>query len=386
MIKKKSEFFADFHDPAFRVELILFCSVLFILFFSAIMIFSASNITASYRFGDPFFFLKRQLIWSFLGLMMLFTGYFLSYKKWQNFSLLFMLISLLLLILVLIPSIGHSVGGARRWLRFGGVGIQPSELAKVAFIFYTADWLDRKHQVMNKNFFVFLPKIFLLMLTVCLIYLEPDLGTTVIIIAIVFSMYFIAGVSKKYIFIFWGLVLSFFAYALLSTPYRLKRVLSFLNPWQHFSDVGYQVVQSYLAIANASFLGTGIGGSKLKLLYLPESHTDFILSIIIEELGVLGSLIVFGFFLIFTYLGIKIALQTDNYFARLVAFGITFLISFQAIMNIAVVTGAIPTKGIPLPFFSFGGSSFVVSMFCIGVLLNIARESRHNIAAKISNY
>ena len=303
-------------------------------------------------------------------------GYVIDYKRWEEYSFFLMMISIFFLGIVLIPQIGHAVGGARRWLRFGMIGFQPSEFAKISFIFYTASWLDRKYQLMNKNFLMFFVKIFLFALAVFLIYMEPDLGTTILLVMIVFSMYIVAGLSKRYILGLMGLILPFIMYGLFSTPYRLKRVLAFLNPWQYFSDSGYQVVQSYLAIANAGFFGRGIGGSKLKLLYLPEAHTDFVFPIIIEELGFFGTISVVGFFVIFTYIGIKIALRTKNYFAKLTAFGITVAISYQALMNIAVVTGTIPTKGIPLPFFSFGGSSLVISMFVVGVLLNISKSCR----------
>lgn len=353
----------------------LFFSVLAIVLFSVLMIFSASSVIASERFGDPFFFLKRHVIWVFLGFVFMFFGYLVNLKKIQNLSLVFVILCIIFLVAVLIPHIGTSVGGARRWIRFLGFGFQPSEFAKLAFIIYLSSWLDRKYQIMNQNILVFVPNLFLLAATMFLIYKEPDLGTIVLIVLVVFSMFIVAGIHKKYIFTLILGALPLLAYGVFGTAYRFKRVLAFLNPWEHFSGTGYQVVQSYLAIANSGVLGRGLGGSQLKLSYLPEAHTDFIFSIIIEELGILGTSIVLGFFIIFTIIGIRISLKAPTYFTKMLAFGITISIGFQALMNIAVITGSMPTKGIPLPFLSFGGSSLVISMLEVGILLNIFKDS-----------
>ncbi len=342
------------------------------------MIFSASSIFANEKFADPFFFLKKHIVWTCLGFISLFVGCLIPVKKLQTFSLIFVFLNLALLILVLFPSIGQSVGGARRWIRFFGFGIQPSEIAKLVFIIYTASWLDRKHQLMNQNFLTLLPNLFLLLTTFFLIYKEPDLGTVVLITMVLMSMYVIAGISKKYLISLFLAFIPFLVYSLIWTPYRLKRLIAFLNPWDYFSSSGYQVVQSYLAIANSGIFGRGIGGSQLKLLYLPEAHTDFIFSIIIEELGVFSVIGIIGFFIIFTIIGIRISLKTTDYFTKMLAFGITLSIAYQAMVNIAVITGSIPTKGITLPFLSFGGSSLLISMFETGILLNIFNTLRKN--------
>lgn len=353
---------------------VLFVLTIAIVLFSILMIFSASSVIASEKFGDPFFFLKRHIVWVCLGFAFMFFGYLIDLKKIQNLSLFFVLFCIILLVAVLIPHIGTSVGGARRWIRFLGFGFQPSEFAKLAFIVYLSSWLDRKYQIMNQNAFVFIPNLLLMAITMLLIYKEPDLGTIILMVMVVFSMFIVAGIHKKYIFTLILSALPFLAYGVFGTAYRFKRVLAFLNPWEHFSGTGYQVVQSYLAIANSGILGRGLGGSQLKLSYLPEAHTDFIFSIIIEELGILGSSAVLLFYIIFTIIGIRISLKAPTYFTKMLAFGITTSIGYQSLMNIAVITGSMPTKGIPLPFLSFGGSSLVISMLEVGILLNIFKD------------
>jgi cell division protein FtsW len=353
---------------------LLFFSVVAIVLFSILMIFSASSVLASEKFGDPFFFLKRHIIWVCLGFSFMFIGYIIDLKKIQYLSLFLLILCIILLVAVLIPGIGTTVGGARRWIRFLGFGFQPSEFAKLAFIIYLSSWLDRKHQVMNQYAVVFIPNLLLMSVTMLLIFKEPDLGTIVLMGMVVFSMYIVAGINKKYIFTLILAGIPVLVYGIMGTAYRLKRVLAFLNPWEHFSGTGYQVVQSYLAIANSGILGRGLGGSQLKLSYLPEAHTDFIFSIIIEELGILGTSVVIFFYIILTIIGIRISLKAPTYFTKMLAFGITTAIAYQALMNIAVITGSIPTKGIPLPFLSFGGSSLVVSMLEVGILLNIFKD------------
>lgn len=354
---------------------ILFFLVLFINLFSIFMIYSASSPSALERFGDSFFFLKRHLFWFFTSYIALFVGYLLNLKKLQNLSIFLVFISIFFLILVLVPGIGTEVGGARRWLRIAGLGFQPSELAKIVFIIYLAGWLDRKHQIMNKNFSSLFTNLVLLGIGMLLIYKEPDLGTIVLMSLVFFLMFIVSGIDKKYIAFLFASGLSVGIYGIISTPYRVKRVLAFLDPFAHARDSGYQVVQSFLAIGNAGIFGKGIGGSTLKLLYLPEAHTDFILAIIIEELGIIGNTIVIFFYIFFIYIATRIILKTEIYFYRIMGFGLIMCIAFQAFINISVVTGLFPTKGIPLPFFSFGGTSLVMSMFSVGLILNIYKNT-----------
>jgi cell division protein FtsW len=339
------------------------------------MIFSASSPIAAEKFNSSFYFLKRHLLWLMIGYIFLFLGYLIDLKKLQNISIFLMFFAIILLLLVLFPSIGYSVGGAKRWIRVSNFGFQPSEIAKIIFIIYLASWLDRKHQFMNRNFTHLLPNFILLGTALVLIYKEPDLGTVILMGIIFLLMFIVSGIDKKYIISFFVLGTAGFFYSIISTSYRLKRVLAFLNPFDHFSDSGYQVVQSYLAIANSGIFGKGIGGSKLKLLYLPEAHTDFIFSIIIEELGIFGTTSVILFYILFVFISTKIILKENNYFSKLLGFGLIMSISTQAFINIAVITGTFPTKGITLPFLSFGGTSLVMTMFSAGIILNIYKRT-----------
>ncbi len=350
--------------------------VILLVLLGIIMVFSTSAILAYQRCNDPYFFLKRQIIWAIIGFLFLFIFLRIDYNKLQPYCRFLFFSTLILLIIIFIPGIGHSVKGSSRWIKIGMINVQPSELAKFALIFYMADFLDRKQSKINEVKKVFIPFIFIVSIYLFLIYLEPDFGTT-FVIGITFIVLLIFGnVRLRYIF---GLLLIYFPLvylALFRVFYRKERLVAFLNPWLHYSGKGYQIIQALLAFGAGGILGKGWGESQIKLFYLPNPHTDFIFSVIGEELGFIGASLVIIMFIIFLVKGMNVSLKAPNLFGTLVAAGIVFIISFQAIVNICVVTKIIPPTGITLPFISYGGSSLVCSLAAVGVLLNISSHRK----------
>jgi len=361
-------------DKPKSMDIQLLVIVLVLVMIGLIMIFSASSIMAGERFGDPFFFLKRQMIWLVIGCFAMCVGMYFDYSYLQKISFPILILSIILLILVTFPSIGVCIGGARRWIRLGFIGFQPSEFAKLSLIIYTAGWIDRKQSRLLKGYTVYIPKLFIVGIILFLIYIEPDLGTTALLFVIVLALHYAGGLKLKYLTAVFIASIPGLYYAILSSPYRRRRLFAFLNPWDDAQGSGYQIIQSLLALGSGGITGVGIGSSKLKLLYLPEPHTDFIYPIIAEELGLIGSLGVILLFAYLCYRGVKISLFSRDLFGRLLAFGLIMMIAFQAMVNIAVTTGMLPTKGMPLPFISFGGSSLVVMLFSVGVILNISKH------------
>jgi cell division protein FtsW len=363
-------------DSTGHIDLPLLITVVILVAFGLVMVFSASSVAASQKYGDAFFFLKRQVMWLVIGFIALIIAQRIEYTFWHKVSFLMVIASFLMLVLVLIPGIGVTVAGARRWFRLSFIGFQPSEFAKLSLIIYTASWIDRKQSKIQKDIFlVYLPKLVMIGMILLLILKEPDLGTTVLLSSTLICMHFVGGLRLKYLIALFLTALPALYYAIFSSGYRRRRIFAFLNPWEHAQSSGYQIIQSLLAVGSGGITGVGIGASKLKLLYLPEAHTDFIYPIIAEELGIIGALGVIGLFAYFCYRGIKISIYSRDYFGKLLAFGLTMLIVFQSIINIGVTIGMLPTKGMPLPFISFGGSSLVILLFSVGIILNISKHS-----------
>jgi cell division protein FtsW len=305
----------------------------------------------------------------------LYIGYRVPYKFWASISMWLLLFSAALLILVLIPSIGHEVGGARRWLKLGNFGLQPSELAKYSVIIFLSRWLSY-HQEQIKSFTRgFLPPIMILGFIVGMILIEPDLGTSLALGVVGLILLFVAGVRIRYLLSLFFISLPILYYFIADVPYRRARILAFLDPWKDPKGVGFQIIQSFIALGSGGWTGVGLGESRQKLFYLPEAHTDFIFSIIGEELGFVGAVIVCLAFLILFILGFRIVLKMNDLTGHLMGLGIVSFLALQTLVNIGVVTGTLPTKGLPLPFISFGGSSLVLSMAGIGILMNLAVSS-----------
>jgi cell division protein FtsW len=300
-----------------------------------------------------------------------------DYKIFRKFAKPALILSFLLLVLVLIPGIGREVAGARRWFRFKFISFQPSELANIAIIVYVADFIARKEDQMRMFFRGFLPPICVLGLAVILILLQPDLGTAVALGMVIFIMLFIAGVRLSYLLSIIMLSLPVLYLLIFSVPYRRMRIMAFLNPWLDPKGGGFQIIQSQVALGSGGIFGIGLGHSRQKLFYLPAAHTDFIFSIIGEELGFIGTVGVIILFMILIQQGLKIIKHAPDRFSYFLSLGLILMISLKAVINIGVSCGVLPTKGLPLPFISYGGSSFIFDLVSVGMLMNIARSGEY---------
>jgi cell division protein FtsW len=355
----------------------LFTTAVLLVAIGIVMIYSSSSIYAWERYRDSAFFLKRHLAFILIGCVVTFIIMGIDYRKFQRFAKPLLVIAFLLLVLVLIPGIGREVSGARRWFRFKFLSFQPSEFANLAIIIYIADFISRKGRQISDFFRGLLPPICVLGVFALLILAQPDLGTTVALSSVVLLLLFVAGVRPAYII---SLILTSIPalYLLIfSVPYRRNRILAFLNPWADPRGTGFQIIQSQLALGSGGIFGVGLGHSKQKLFYLPAAHTDFIFSIIGEELGLIGTLGVIIIFMAFLIQGLKITKSAPDKFGYFLAMGLLLMVCLKATINIGVSCGLLPTKGLPLPFISYGGSSFIFDMLCLGILMNIARVGEY---------
>lgn len=355
---------------------VLLAVTIVLTLFGIVMVFSASQVTALSEYHDSFYFLKRQVIWVVIGFCLLFLLANIDYRRLRYLSLSFLGVSIALLVAALIPGVSTVAGGASRWLVFGPLGVQPSEVAKLAMVIFCADLLSRRKERLGNLFDLVMPIVPLVGLMALLIVLQPDLGTFVIIAATVFVLLFVAGAKLRHLLLLGLSGLSLVTLLIFSAPYRRARLLSFLNPWGDPMESGFHIIQSLIALGSGRVFGLGLGMSRQKFFYLPAAHTDFIFAIIGEELGLIGTLAVILSFLIITYIGIKIAFRSSSLFGRLMAAGITTLIATQAVINMGAVTGLLPITGVPLPLVSFGGSSLVFTLMGIGILLNISSGGR----------
>ncbi len=338
------------------------------------MIYSSSSIWAEFKYADSLKYVKQQSLFFVIGIfVMLFCSKMnLSFlKKRANMTLLACFI---LLILVLIPGIGTIRNGSRSWFGIGGLGIQPSEFAKLGLIIFTAKYLARNEKNMQEVKKGALPIFLVIAIFFALIMLEPDFGTAMVMALTLIALIFASGLKISFFIKLGVLGLVGIVGLIIAAPYRIARIVSFLNPWSDPLGSGYQIIQSLYAIGPGGLLGQGFLNSRQKHFYLPEPQTDFIFSIISEEFGFLGVLIVCGFFFFIFYRMVKIALKCNDLFSKYLVFGLAFGIFIQASLNLAVVVGLIPVTGVTLPFFSYGGSSLLMSMISIGIILNISRK------------
>ncbi len=339
------------------------------------MLYSSSAIYAYEKSGDAAFFLKKHLWFLLLGFIFMFCAMSVKLAKVERSSRILMSAAILLLLAVLVPGVGVAVRGARRWFRIAGVvSFQPSEFAKFAVIIYLASFVSRKGYRIKDLLRGYIPVSAVILLTSGLILLQPDFGTSVSVFIMGFLIIFASGAKLKHLMTTALLAIPFLYYLVFSVPYRRKRMLIFLNPWREAEGGGFQIVQSLIALGSGGLLGVGLGQSKQKLFYLPESHTDFIFSIIGEELGFAGAICVVILFGVFVWQGMRAFFREHRPFNKILIFGITGMIGFEALVNIGVNMGAFPTKGLPLPFVSYGGSSLVFHMAALGLLLNAMRE------------
>ncbi len=358
-------------------SILLFATIMLILI-GLVMVFSSSGVYAMEKYNDPYYFLKRQLAWVAIGSLAMWFARKIDYRGLEKSTYYIMGATLLMLIAVMVPGLGKEVGGARRWLAVGGFTFQPSELAKFALILFIAKSLVKRSDQLKNFAYGYLPKLIVLGFFFVPILFQPDFGAAVIICAVAFTMLVIAGLRSKFLIYSVLAVIPLLIVAVMNVGYRKKRIVAFLNPWEHESSSGFQVIQSFYAFGRGGIFGTGIGNSSQKLFYLPEAHTDFIFSVIGEELGFVGALIIIFLFSILIWRGFAIAYHAKDSFGVHVAIGLTLLIGIQAFMNMGVTVGLLPTKGLTLPFVSNGGSSLVILMLSIGVLLNISGKPIKN--------
>ena len=354
---------------------VLFLVVLGLLGLGIVMVYSASAILATDRFRDPYFFLRRQLFWAILGFGVLWSVMTIDYRRWRPLVLPILVAAFVLLVLVLVPPFGQSINGTRRWLRWGPVSLQPTELAKLALVLYLADFLARRQAVIGSFFRGVLPPLVVTGGVAGLVLLQPDLGSSVALVAVVLCMIFLAGARFGHMALIGAAAVPIAVLAVTGASYRLRRIFAFLDPWADPRGAGFQIIQSYLALGGGGILGRGLGESRQKLFYLPEPHTDFIFAIVGEELGLVGAAATVCLFGLLLWRGIRIGLRVADPFGAFVAFGVTAMLTTQGLVNLGVVVGLLPTKGLPLPFVSFGGSSLLVAMAGIGLLLNISQRA-----------
>lgn len=356
-------------------DLILFFAIIVISLFGVLMIYSSSSIWAEYKFGDSFKYLKNQSLFLIIGIVLMITVSKIDYKKYKSKANLILGICFILLVLVLIPGIGSVRNGSRSWFGIGPFGIQPSEFMKLTLIIFTAKYLEKNAKLVTDVKKGVFPILGITLLAFGIIMLQPDFGTGTIIVMTIVCMLFVSGVKMNFFMKIGVIGLIGVVALILVAPYRLARILSFIDPWKDPLGTGFQIIQSLYAIGPGGLLGMGLGNSIQKHFYLPEPQTDFIFSIISEELGFLGVIIVSGLFLTIIYRGIKISLNSKDLFGKYLGFGMIFQLSFQAVLNLMVVVGLIPVTGVTLPFLSYGGSSLLITMISMGILLNISRNS-----------
>ena len=357
-----------------KFDKILFLVVLLLSVFGLLMIYSSSSIWAVYKFKDSFHYLKYQSIFFIIGIFLMIIISKIDYKFYYKYSNIILFSSFILLILVLIPGIGSIRNGSRSWFGIGSLGIQPSEFSKISLIIFTSKYLSKSSEFIKKYFTGLIPILLVVGLFFFLIMLQPDLGTATILFISIISILFIAGANSRF-FITGGIlgVLGVIGLIIIA-PYRMDRITSFMNPWKDPLGTGFQMIQSLYAIGPSGLLGRGYLNSIQKHFYLPEPQTDFIFSIILEEFGIVGVILVVGLFIMLLYRGIKISNSINDSFGKYLSFGIIFQLIFQAIMNLSVVVGLIPVTGVTLPFLSYGGSSLLISMMSIGIVLNVSRN------------
>lgn len=359
-----------------KQKLYLYNIALFtIIAIGLVMIFSASSIWAEFKTGNSYYYLLRQGLFFFVGLF----GYILAskihYQFWLKHANLLFIICLLLLILVLVPGVGIVRGGARSWIGIGDFSIQPAEFMKIGLIIFTAKFLAKNDGILKKNRYFYLYMVFVGIIF-GLILLQPDFGSGVIMVLAIVMLLFVGLIQIKNIFL--GILVATIAVTVMviSAPYRLERITSFLDPWQDPLGSGFQIIQSLYAIAPSSLFGYGLFHSKQKFFYLPEPQNDFIFAIICEELGIVGGLFLAGLFFILIFLGYQLSRACKDRFAMYLTFGFTSLLFVQVFINISVVIGLIPVTGVTLPFVSYGGSSLVISMFMMGIIYNIMKSDQ----------
>ncbi|MCJ7671541.1 MAG: putative lipid II flippase FtsW [Acidimicrobiia bacterium] len=354
--------------------LLLLGVIAVLVIIGVVMVLSASSVLSVTSYGSAWYFFQRQLIWTLIAVITFAVIVHIDYHRWASVVRPLLAATTVLLVAVLVPGVGVYVGGSRRWLGIGAWRFQPSELAKLAVLLFAADLLTRRASELHDTRRVLRPLLLVLGMVAALVVLEPDLDSTVLLALIVGALMVAGGITARHLALLCGTGVALSAFLAVAAPYRRARVLTFLHPTADASNAGYQIVQSLIALGTGGVSGVGLGAGRSKWLFLPNAHTDFIFSIIGEELGLVGTLSVLGLFVAFAALGIRTAQRAPDRFGMLLAIGVTVWVVAQAAVNIGGVIGLLPVSGIPLPFVSFGGSSLVFTMVAAGILANVARQ------------
>jgi cell division protein FtsW len=352
----------------------LFTVTMLLVFLGLVMVFSASAVMARERFGSPYAFLSKQLIWAVAGLVAMVVTMQFDYRRYKHPAIVFSLMGLTTLLLISVFFLDRS-HNTHRWIHAGGFSFQPSELAKPVLILFLAYFLEGREKTIDDLRNTLLPAAAPVLVFLGLIVLQPDLGTAIACAGIAACIFYVAGLRMRYFGYAFAASLVPLYFLIFHVSFRRDRILAFVNPYADRQKAGFHIIQSLIAVGTGGITGTGLMEGKQKLFYLPEPHTDFIFAVTAEELGLVGAVLVVGLFAIFLWRGMRASGRTEDLFGRYLAVGITCMVVLQALINISVVLGMMPTKGIPLPLVSYGGSSLFVTLACIGVLLNITKQA-----------
>lgn len=358
-----------------RMDAALVITVMVLVALGVVMIYSASALNAARDTGDGAYFVKRQILFALLGLVVLVAASMIPYEFWKRSIIPMLLITIVLLSAVIGP-LGHRANGASRWFKLGPFSVQIAEFAKLVVVMYMARYLGDRGELMQKEGALLIRPLFVVSIMIVLVLMEPDLGTAIFIGLLTVSILFVAGVRISALTGLTLAALPIIAFLVARVGFRIQRIKAFLNPWEEYNGPGFQLVQSFVAFGEGGLFGTGVGSGKSKLFFLPESHTDFILAVVGEELGFMGVAIILSLFAVFLVQGMKAAGKAPDPFGALLAAGLTIMIGLQALINCMVALGLLPTKGLPLPFVSYGGSSLIASMAAAGIVLNISWAGR----------
>jgi cell division protein FtsW len=363
------KFFVDIRRSR-EPDLMLFLAILALAGIGIAMSYSASAVHAMKTFGDSYYFLKRQIIWFSVGFLVLFIVKEIDYRKYMRYTKIMLLLSFVLLALVFMSGLGHSAKGSARWLGIGPLSFQPSEFVKLFIVIYLAKVFSSE----KTDYFVrILVPVVIVAAVFLMILLEPDFGTAIDILAVSVVILFVSGFPLTYIVSLFVISIPMFYLFIYLVGYRKDRLVAFLNPWTYRYGIGYHIVQAFIAFKKGGLFGAGLGNGTQKLSRLPEPHTDFIFAVIAEEAGLAGTVLIVALYAAVLWRGIVISAGAQDDFGRLLAVGLSLMIAVQAFINLGVVTGILPTTGIPLPFLSYGGSSLLSNMIAAGILLNISR-------------
>ena len=352
----------------------LLLGTLMLMGIGVVMVYSASSVIALKRFGSDIFFFKRQVVYALAAILVLIVCRHMPYTFYKKMAYPILIVAFLLLVGLYLPGVGHPVGGARRWLKVFGLSFQPSEFARLALIIYLAYSMSKKQEKIKIFAIGFLPHTLVFGGFGTLIVMQPDFGMAVMLALITWTMLFVGGVRLPYLLAALAGIFPIFYYLLIHAGYRLRRLTTFLDPWRYESDAGYQIVHSLMAFGSGGIMGAGIGNSYQKLFYLPEPHTDFVFSVLGEELGLVGVCLIMGLYAMILWRGIFVAMKARDLFAVYLAAGLTSALGFQVCVNAGVAMGLLPTKGLTLPFVSYGGTSLLMNAAAIGILMNISAQ------------